>query len=159
MMLILIVNKAMVDSENSYKIGTTKTASSNRKIAIGDTLIKILKSHKKFQKEMKLKYGKYYNDKNNALPNLICTKEDGSQLTYRNLGRITESAKNKLNLYFTFHMLRHTHATMMIQSGVNIKDVLYRLGHSKVSTTLDVYSHVTDESKNLAVEIFESAIK
>lgn len=39
------------------------------------------------------------------------------------------------------HDLRHTHATLLLQAGVHPKIVSERLGHSKVSITLDVYSH------------------
>jgi integrase len=39
------------------------------------------------------------------------------------------------------HDLRHTHATLMLQAGVHPKIVSERLGHAKVSITMDVYSH------------------
>lgn len=41
----------------------------------------------------------------------------------------------------TFHSLRHTHATYLIASGVDMRTVQERLGHSKVSTTLELYAH------------------
>ncbi len=41
-----------------------------------------------------------------------------------------------------FHDLRHTHATLLLTQGVNPKVVQERLGHSQISMTLDVYSHV-----------------
>ena len=40
------------------------------------------------------------------------------------------------------HDLRHTHATLALQAGLNPKVVSERLGHASVSLTLDVYSHV-----------------
>ena len=42
----------------------------------------------------------------------------------------------------TIHGLRHTHATMLLESGVNPKIVSERLGHSTIAVTMDVYSHV-----------------
>lgn len=42
-----------------------------------------------------------------------------------------------------FHDLRHTHATLLIQAGANIKAVSERLGHASIQITLDTYSHVT----------------
>jgi integrase len=39
------------------------------------------------------------------------------------------------------HDLRHTHATLLLQAGVHPKIVSERLGHAKISITLDVYSH------------------
>jgi integrase len=41
-----------------------------------------------------------------------------------------------------FHDLRHTAATLMLQQGVHPKIVQERLGHSQISLTLDIYSHV-----------------
>lgn len=41
-----------------------------------------------------------------------------------------------------FHDLRHTHATVLAKQGVHPKVVQERLGHSRLSTTMDIYSHV-----------------
>jgi integrase len=50
--------------------------------------------------------------------------------------------------------LRHTHATLLIENGANIKDVQVRLGHSKIETTLDTYTHATEDMANQSVEFF-----
>ncbi len=42
---------------------------------------------------------------------------------------------------FGFHVLRHTHASLLLASGASVREVADRLGHSRASTTLDVYSH------------------
>ncbi len=54
------------------------------------------------------------------------------------------------------HSLRHTHATLLLEQGANIKDIQRRLGHSKLSTTMDTYSHVTENMRNSTVSIFET---
>lgn len=46
-----------------------------------------------------------------------------------------------------FHDLRHAAATLMLASGVDLKVVSELLGHSKISTTADVYTKVLDELK------------
>ena len=56
-------------------------------------------------------------------------------------------------------MLRHTHATMLLENGSNFKYIQKRLGHSKLSTTMDTYSHVTEKMSISTVDIFESVIK
>lgn len=43
------------------------------------------------------------------------------------------------------HSLRHTHATLLLENEANIKDIQKRLGHSKLATTMDSYSHVTEK--------------
>ena len=45
----------------------------------------------------------------------------------------------------TCHGLRHTHASILLYQGVNIKYVSRRLGHSDIVTTLQTYQHILDE--------------
>ncbi|WP_369123467.1 tyrosine-type recombinase/integrase [Alicyclobacillus suci] len=55
----------------------------------------------------------------------------------------------------TFHDLRHTHATWLLESEVDLKTVSQRLGHSSITVTTDVYSHVTKRLQHEAVEKLE----
>ncbi|WP_303977222.1 site-specific integrase [Streptococcus danieliae] len=57
-----------------------------------------------------------------------------------------------------FHGFRHTHATIMVYSGIEPKDLQYRLGHSDISTTLNTYVHATKEGAKKAPSFFEKAI-
>lgn len=52
----------------------------------------------------------------------------------------------------TLKGLRHTHATLLLESGINPKIVQERLGHSTISTTMNVYSHVTPTMQRAAVD-------
>jgi integrase len=54
-----------------------------------------------------------------------------------------------------FHGLRHTHATALLEAGVNPKVVAERLGHARVGITLDVYSHVSARMDQQAAEAVE----
>lgn len=56
----------------------------------------------------------------------------------------------------TIKGLRHTHATLLLQSGVNPKVVQERLGHSNITTTLDIYSHVTPTIQAEAIEKYRN---
>ena len=51
----------------------------------------------------------------------------------------------KINL--TTHMFRHTHVALLVEAGVPIKVISERLGHSKIDTTLNIYTHVTENMK------------
>lgn len=42
-------------------------------------------------------------------------------------------------------MFRHTHVVLLVEAGVPIKVISERLGHSKIDTTLDIYTHVTEK--------------
>ena len=55
----------------------------------------------------------------------------------------------------TFHTLRHTHATLLIHAGVDMRTVQERLGHADVSTTLRLYAHMLPGRDSAAAEAFE----
>ncbi|MBV4426488.1 tyrosine-type recombinase/integrase [Clostridium tyrobutyricum] len=136
-----------------WEFGTPKTKSSCRTICIGETLVKILSHHKTWQKQNKLKYGKYYKKSN-----FVCTKENGKNITTDSLKYLSRVVNYELHIRFNFHSLRHTHATMLLESGANIKDIQERLGHSNLATTMDTYSHVTKKMKNDTVDILENML-
>lgn len=55
-----------------------------------------------------------------------------------------------------FHTLRHTFATTLIESGVDIKTVSSLLGHSSVRTTLEIYVHSSLDARRKAVEMLSN---
>jgi len=134
-----------------FEFGTPKTKSSYRTISIGDTLINILKSNIIRQKENKLKYGEFYT-KND----FVCTQENGGLVSNDSLKYISRVVNNELGIKYNFHSLRHTHATILLEGGAVPKDIQERLGHSKIATTMDTYSHVTLKMKNDTVNILEN---
>ena len=54
---------------------------------------------------------------------------------------------NLKNLSLSTHMFRHTHVALLVEAGVPIKVISERLGHSKIDTTLNIYTHVTENMK------------
>lgn len=63
---------------------------------------------------------------------------------------------HELGLPFTYHSLRHTHATMLVEAGADIKDGQDRLGHAKIETTMNKYVHNTDEMKKKRQRTFSN---
>jgi integrase len=57
-----------------------------------------------------------------------------------------------------FHDLRHTSATLLLGEGVHPKVVAEMLGHTRISTTLDLYSHVTPTMQRQAAEAFDAIL-
>jgi integrase len=96
---------------------------------------------------------------------LVCGQADGQPLQPRSLtheftrlvARIAELPRVR------FHDLRHSHATQMLLAGVHPKVAQERLGHSTITTTLDLYSHVTDTMQSDAAArldaVFRAALK
>lgn len=76
---------------------------------------------------------------------LVCCQGDGSPYQPRSLTHAfaREVARIKDVPRVRFHDLRHSHATQLLLAGIHPKVAQERMGHSSVSTTLDLYSHVT----------------
>ena len=59
---------------------------------------------------------------------------------------------NELDIpHFSTHSLRHTHASWLAQSGVDILHIKEQLGHRKIDTTMR-YSHLIDDRRHQATE-------
>ena len=50
------------------------------------------------------------------------------------------------------HGFRHTHASLLYNAGADHKEVQERLGHANIKTTLDTYTHLTDDRKEVTTE-------
>jgi integrase len=57
-----------------------------------------------------------------------------------------------------FHDARHTHASLMLKQRIHPKIVQERLGHATISTTLDLYSHVSPGLQQAAAENFDKLL-
>lgn len=55
----------------------------------------------------------------------------------------------------TFHAFRHTHASMLVNSGIDFKTLSDRMGHSTIQITLNLYSHISDEKRKTAVNLID----
>jgi len=130
-----------------HEFGTPKTQSSVREITISDFLAEEIRLSYLDQKKNALKYGPHYTHNNH-----VCTKENGEAITTNSLKYLSRVVNYELGINFNFHSLRHTHASMLLAAGANIKAIQVRLGHAEISTTLDTYAHVTEDlEKSTAV--------
>jgi integrase len=90
---------------------------------------------------------------------LVCAREDGepkqpasltNEFTYL-VGRVKGLPKVR------FHDLRHSHATQLLAAGVHPKIVQERLGHSTITVTMDLYSHVSETMQSDATARLDEA--
>lgn len=89
----------------------------------------------------------------------LCTM-DGTHMPPERLSHGFAEYRNRLGLdcALTFHSLRHTHATMLLQQGVNARVIQERLGHANVTTTLSIYGHVMPTNDYEAAQAFANSI-
>ena len=71
------------------------------------------------------------------------TTEDGNLVHPTTFNRLFVKLSREAGLrHIRVHDLRHGYATLALLAGVNPKVVQQRLGHSSISVTMDIYSHV-----------------
>lgn len=117
---------------------TTKSKSGRRSVVLTDDAIRELKAHKRRQAQEKLFMGEAYQEHG-----LVFCKEDGTPLDPSWFTKHFQALLEKAGLpRIRFHDLRHTHATLLLARGVHPKIVQERLGHSSITMTLDLYSHL-----------------
>lgn len=68
-------------------------------------------------------------------------------------------AKNDDLPHVTFHGLRHTSASLLISHGIDVDTVSRRLGHSRASTTLNIYTHLISEKDDEILDVFSDIRK
>ena len=69
-----------------------------------------------------------------------------------------DRSSNKPIHRITTHGFRHTHASLLVEMGASLKDIQYRLGHTDIQTTMNVYSHVSKSAKEKLANKFNKFI-
>jgi integrase len=92
---------------------------------------------------------------------LLCARADGEPMQPRSLTHEFTRAVTKVKDIprVRFHDLRHSHATQLLVAGVHPKVAQERLGHSTISVTLDLYSHVTATMQEDAATRIDAAFR
>ena len=137
----------------NYKqeLNSPKSKSSERDIDIDPQTVTMLKQYKRRQVQEAWKLGRtetvVFSDFIHEYPN-------------------NRTLQTRLRTHFKraevpnigFHGFRHTHASLLLNSGIPYKELQHRLGHSQLSMTMDIYSHLSKENAKKAVSYFETAL-
>lgn len=148
----------VVDNLCAVKNGTIikrpKTNNGIRTIAISNTLVKILKAHKSKQLKNKMLLGGEYIDNN-----MVCCYADGRSFNPKRFSAKFHELLEKNNLpIIRFHDLRHSHASLLVKMGVQPKEISARLGHSNIGITMDLYSHLYEDTDIEVAQMFDKII-
>lgn len=148
----ITVEKQLRQYKKRWYFSEPKNEASIRTVLIGKTLTDALREEYDRQRREREELGEYYQDTRN----LVNAKAGGGFYTPNSFAYASRIIRFELGISdFDFHSLRHTHATMLIEAGANIKDVSVRLGHSRVETTLQTYTHQTASMAEETVNLFE----
>jgi phage integrase family protein len=155
----IIVNKTLMWKSANRKLGikgqmickqTPKTDAGNRKVAVPSSIIEELKN---FHEEME----NYFKKHDLPSSTLIFPTIYGNYMCDRNERATLKKRLSALGLPdYGFHLFRHTHASMMLNSGTNWKELQHRMGHKSITTTMDTYAELAPKKKFEAVEIFQN---
>lgn len=134
---------------------TTKTEGSDRVIKTSDAVLAVLKKHQAEQRLQQFKCGDLWKNYTNK----IFTTWDGKFMHPNTPYKMLQGILKKNNMpAVSLHSLRHSNASILISSGANIKAVSSRLGHSNVSTTLNIYTEQIKSADAAAADALDAAL-
>ena len=144
---IKIDNNLIYKADVGVYEDTTKTGST-RFIKLPAETLALLKQYRRWWLELKLKNGDWWVD-----TDFLFVQDNGKPMIPDSVTRCLARFSERHGLpHINPHAFRHTMASILIDAGTNIVAVSKRLGHGKVSTTTDIYSHVLKEADERASE-------
>lgn len=154
---IAITGTLTGSGQNIKRIPTPKTKASFRTLPLGPELTQMLKDRLAEQVEHRRKAANLWEGDEH---DLVFTTEVGKPLDGRNVLRTLQTAAQNLDLpkSTSLHTLRHSAATMMLESGVHLKLVSAILGHSDTAITADIYGHAPDAAQRVALDALQAQI-
>ena len=146
--IIRIRRTSLYLSDRGVYTDTTKTAQSTRTLKLPAAVFDVLRQHRAEQAEDRLKLGDQWKDHDR-----LFTNQDGKPMhpntPYHWLKRFCEATGQR---FLGIHAFRHLNASLLIDAGADVTLVSKSLGHSQVSTTLNIYAHSFSEAQAKASE-------
>ena len=130
--------------QNGLYEDTPKTKSSLRFIKLPEETMRLLSEYRRWQMEERLRYGSKWQ----GAP-YVFTSEEGGPMNPSMPGNWLNRFSKRHNLpHINPHAFRHTMTSVLFFNGVDTISISHRLGHSQVSTTTNVYSHVMEQAES-----------
>ena len=152
---IMYVRHTLVKVNGVYVRQEPKTEDSTRRIILPEYIVGLLKKHKTLQAERMFTPGVTWKNRD-----LVFTNKSGGFYLGVNMNEKLKKIIRGTDLPQDLHLhsMRHTHASLLINSDVAARLVAARLGHRQTKTTLDTYSHVFAESEARAATAIDMAL-
>lgn len=150
----LAVNRALEHIGNQVRFKEPKTKQSRRRISLPAFVVQRLRKHRVEQAERFLSLGL-----GRPRADTLVFERLGKAYNPATFGSIFARLVRRANLgKVRLHDLRHTFASMSLEAGVDMKTVSNALGHSSISTTADIYAHVTPALMRSAADRLEDTL-
>ena len=149
----LTVQRTLQRVDRAYRFMEPKTQRSRRTIGLPLPVVRSLREHRARQLENRLRAGSTWEGA--GCGNLVFCDEMGAPLSGTHVTRRLQALLRAAGLpEMQYHGLRHGAATLMAAQGVTARDAMETLGHSQISTTMEIYTHVAPEvQKDVAVRM------
>lgn len=150
----LTVNRSLTrQTGGKYRLLEPKTAQSRRTIPLLPRAVRAVDAQREYVRELR-RAAKVW-----AEQDLMFCGTDGEPLPNWWVTREFQSAVRRAGLpRSTFHSLRHTAASLMIESGSDLAVVRDVLGHSTITTTVNIYGHLSERHKRTAIARLAEAL-
>jgi integrase len=152
----LRVDRSLEETKAGLRLKAPKTARGRRNITLPADTVAMLRAHKVEQMQLRLALGM-----GNIKPDtLVFSDVEGRPLNPHAVSRAWRRVCDAKNLpRVSFHALRHTHVSVLINAGVDVLTISRRIGHSRASMTLDVYGHLIGGGDEAAAKAIEGVLK
>lgn len=141
--IIRIERTSLYNKEKGIFTDTPKTKGSRRTVNIDSTLVKLLEGYKAEQDKLRQDLGELWENNDR-----LFTQWNGSPMHPNTPATwFAKFCKRTGMRYINVHGLRHTNASLRINDGADIATISASLGHSNITTTLNVYTHEYEEIK------------
>ncbi len=141
--MTISIEHNLADVGGKHWLTTPKTESSIRTIGMSQALADIFREQKKYQEQLIEALGEDFSH-----PEIVFTSASGN---YRDRSSLGTSLKRFLRGtefdFLTLHSLRHCNATLLLNSGVDLKVVSDHLGHCDIGVTANIYADVLKSTK------------
>ena len=154
--MIVLIERSLCQTRDGLLFKSTKTEEP-RKVELPPSTVACLDAHRLRQDEFRRQFGPDYRSD----LDLIFANPDGSPLMPNSISSTVSRLCRRLGLPkgASLHVLRHSHASLMLADGVDIATVSARLGHSSVRTTADIYSHAIRGKDHAAAQCWDDIMQ
>jgi integrase len=141
---------------HAFRFKVPKTKAGRRDVTLPEIVVETLREHIKglLETRMALRLGRLSDDA------LLFTDLDGGPLTPNSVSAMWGDLAKRLGIpEVSFHALRHTHASQLIDANVDIVTISKRLGHAKPDITLRIYAHLFRKDDGKAAAAINASLK
>jgi len=154
--MIILIDRSLCQTRDGVVFKSTKTEEP-RKVELPPSTVAYLDAHRLRQDQFRHQFGPDYRSD----LDVIFANSDGTPLMPNSISSTVSRLCRRLGLPkgASLHVLRHSHASLLLADGMDLATVSARLGHSSVRTTADIYSHAIRGKDHAAAQCWDEIMQ